>query len=442
MITTPESCLYYTATISYVELEYNMEECFKALNDQLDWNNPEGDRYPFDLSKPLPLVQSRNRQIVLVDYFFNNDLAYLQGGTIDITYTTTLTKTNAAKYDLQRIEDMDPSLWSPIKLAYNIYALLGTSHLGPKDKNSTDMLLTGSDQKLYKFMEGDFPRLHLNDIENMLLIVVQNRLNNLNGEVIVHFAAALRFIYLDKLERNRLMCSQELYKFSDDTLISVRDKLKDMANNLEMGYTSVMPRRRWSNLDKKRSRIMVKDIDRQLLDKSPLGRPRPEINGLARLLNEKKQIKEVFYFMECVESALVYWHVEVYLSYQSPIQHEVTIQNHVFRCSEIWGCEQIGREPSQEINNHNIPILISPTPGPSRKRSRSLSSPFFLDAITLFDGKPASETSELNPEDVTARLEDLEVEVDTLHADTEDKELLISELQDSLASAENEIAIL
>nr|GEX59243.1 hypothetical protein [Tanacetum cinerariifolium] len=40
---------------SYVELEYNMEECYKALNDQLDWNNPEGDKYPFDLSKPLPL---------------------------------------------------------------------------------------------------------------------------------------------------------------------------------------------------------------------------------------------------------------------------------------------------------------------------------------------------------------------------------------------------
>ncbi|GKB35101.1 hypothetical protein Tco_0880043, partial [Tanacetum coccineum] len=63
-------------------------------------------------------------------------------------------------------------------------------------------------------------------------------------------------------KRNRLMCSHELYKFNDGTLISVRDKLKDMLNNLEMGYTSVMPRRRWSNLDKKRSRIMVKDIDR------------------------------------------------------------------------------------------------------------------------------------------------------------------------------------
>ncbi|GJX46180.1 hypothetical protein Tco_0271370 [Tanacetum coccineum] len=27
------------------------------------------------------------------------------------------------------------------------------------------------DQQLYKFMEGDFPRLHLNEIEDMLLLV-------------------------------------------------------------------------------------------------------------------------------------------------------------------------------------------------------------------------------------------------------------------------------
>ncbi|GJZ51034.1 hypothetical protein Tco_0605549 [Tanacetum coccineum] len=100
-----------------------------------------------------------------------------------------------------------------------------------------------------------------------------------------------------------------------------------------------------------------------------------------------------------------------------------------------------GREHSQEINNLSVPALISQAPRPSQKRSRSPSSPFFPDAITFSNGKPASETSELNPEDVTARLEDLEVKIDTLHADIEDKELLISELQDSLAAAENEIAI-
>ncbi|GJS48145.1 reverse transcriptase domain-containing protein [Tanacetum coccineum] len=100
------------------------------------------------------------------------------------------------------------------------------------------------------------------------------------------------------------------------------------------------------------------------------------------------------------------------------------------------------REHSQEINNLSIPALTSQAPGPSRKRSRSPSSSFFLDATTFSDGKPASEASELNPEDVTAKLEDLEVEIDTLHADTEDKELLIAELQDSIAAAESEIAIL
>ncbi|GJZ58336.1 hypothetical protein Tco_0613830 [Tanacetum coccineum] len=68
-----------------------------------------------------------------------------------------------------------------------------------------------------------------------------------------------------QVRRNRLMCSYELYKFSDGTLISLRDTLKDMANNLEMGYPSVMPRRRWSSLDKKRSYLMIKDIDHQLL---------------------------------------------------------------------------------------------------------------------------------------------------------------------------------
>nr|GEX00297.1 hypothetical protein [Tanacetum cinerariifolium] len=128
---------------SYVKHDYNMEECYKALANQLNWNNPEGNRYPFDLSKPPPLVMSVNLQIIQVDYFFNNDLAYLQGGSTGRTYTTSLTKTKDAKYDLPGIEDMVPNLWSPVKVAYANHALLGTSQWGPKDKVSTDMLPTG-----------------------------------------------------------------------------------------------------------------------------------------------------------------------------------------------------------------------------------------------------------------------------------------------------------
>nr|GEU38362.1 hypothetical protein [Tanacetum cinerariifolium] len=193
---------------TYVELDYNMEECYKSLADQLDWNNPEGDRYLFYLSKPLPLVMSRNHKIVPVDCFFNNDLAYLQGGSTNRTYTTLLTKINAAKYDLPGIKDMVPNLWSLIKVSYDNHALLGTSHWGPKrqsfyvyasnrmsihDVYFTKRILAvknvnvkewygyghfkeievqRSDQQLYKFMKGDFPQLHLHDIEDMLVLLV------------------------------------------------------------------------------------------------------------------------------------------------------------------------------------------------------------------------------------------------------------------------------
>nr|GFC50160.1 hypothetical protein [Tanacetum cinerariifolium] len=39
-----------------VELEYFLEEVFKATTDQLNWNNPEGQQYPHDLHKTLPLI--------------------------------------------------------------------------------------------------------------------------------------------------------------------------------------------------------------------------------------------------------------------------------------------------------------------------------------------------------------------------------------------------
>nr|GEY64682.1 hypothetical protein [Tanacetum cinerariifolium] len=42
---------------SFAELEYHFEECYKAVNDRLDWHNPEGREYPFDLCKPLPLIK-------------------------------------------------------------------------------------------------------------------------------------------------------------------------------------------------------------------------------------------------------------------------------------------------------------------------------------------------------------------------------------------------
>nr|GEX22421.1 hypothetical protein [Tanacetum cinerariifolium] len=113
---------------NFDDLEYDFEECYKALSEKLDCDNPKGDNYPFDLTKPLPLVMNGNRQIVLVDYFFNNDLKYLQGEILTMTYTTSITKTKVAQYDIPSIEDMVPNIWSPIKVAYDKHAIWGISY--------------------------------------------------------------------------------------------------------------------------------------------------------------------------------------------------------------------------------------------------------------------------------------------------------------------------
>nr|GEY44565.1 hypothetical protein [Tanacetum cinerariifolium] len=62
-------------------------------------------------------------------------------------------------------------------------------------------------------------------------------------------------------KRKRLIRTNEPHKFSDGTLNDVRTALHDIAMEIRMDY---LPMRRWSNLDKKKARVMFQDIDKQL----------------------------------------------------------------------------------------------------------------------------------------------------------------------------------
>ncbi|GJT09255.1 hypothetical protein Tco_0856297 [Tanacetum coccineum] len=279
---------------NYAELEYDFEECYKALSEKLDWENPEGSDYPFDLSKPLPLVMHRNRQIVPVDYFINNDLkktfySYARG--------------------LQSRKDV-----------YSTKRILAVTHVKVMRKHGygylEDIKVRRADNDLYRFKEGGFPRLQINDIEDMLLLGVQNRLINLSGNDVAYFAIALRmftrslviqkrvkdlqlgvesyqkkinvtkpdtkspnrrkrhpytpykdphgFIYVDDNKTNMLICSDELYKFSDGTLTRIFSLHKDITKNIDMEY---LPKRRWSTLETKRAHFMIKDINKLLKER-------------------------------------------------------------------------------------------------------------------------------------------------------------------------------
>ncbi|GKA76874.1 hypothetical protein Tco_0783335 [Tanacetum coccineum] len=326
---------------SNIKLEYNFQECFNALIDKLDWNNLKGDRYPFDLSKPLPLQGRPGHLTVTADYFFNNDLEYLKSSDPEKKYTTSITKTKAARHEIVGIEDMTPTLWSTIKHGYDKDAEKGIKHWGERRKlwyrsqvnkfskhnvystqkilgvksvsvkklhgygHLEEIVVKRADRQLYKFKEGDFVDLHLNDIEDMLLLAVQHKLFHLNDSDIVDFIVALRMftrsliikrrvedlqlgvesyqkklnitapqktfpeikfkelytpsykppgvIYEDLNKQKRVTQADELYKFSDGTLKTVRDELHHRILDFHLGYNKEMSRRKWTATDKNRS---------------------------------------------------------------------------------------------------------------------------------------------------------------------------------------------
>ncbi|GJR88452.1 hypothetical protein Tco_0212463 [Tanacetum coccineum] len=275
---------------SLVELEYFFEEVYKATTDQLDWNNHEGQQYPHDLRKPLPLVpNSRGRRVIPFDHFINNDLVYLSG----------------------------------VPVSYDKHVLWGISHWGRKRQqfygfaanreSAQDVYSKTDDDKLYKFKEGDFNRLRIHDIEDMLLLLVQGKLTNLTVEERLAFNVSLRmftrsgviqrrmedlqlgvesyqkkpnltkpdtyrsdlkrreaytaysnpkgFIYQNKDKKNRLMHIDELHKFSDGTLNDVRTALNDRLKGIRMKY---LPQTIWRQSDRDKAGATIQAIDKQL----------------------------------------------------------------------------------------------------------------------------------------------------------------------------------
>ncbi|GKC84222.1 hypothetical protein Tco_1139939 [Tanacetum coccineum] len=71
-------------------------------------------------------------------------------------------------------------------------------------------------------------------------------------------------IYKDQNNKNRLMRTDELHKFSDGTLNDVRIALHDIASGIRIEY---LPKRKWSGLDKRRACVMIHDIEKQLFQR-------------------------------------------------------------------------------------------------------------------------------------------------------------------------------
>ncbi|GJV46922.1 hypothetical protein Tco_1437134 [Tanacetum coccineum] len=306
---------------SNIELEYNMEECFKALTDILDWNNPEGDRYPLDLTKPLPLKGCPGRLNVAAEYFFNNDLEFQKSSDPEKKYTTSITKTKAARYEIVGIKDMVPTLWSANKVrsqinkiskpnVYSTQKILSVVSVSVKKMHGygylKEIVVRRADCQVYKFKEGDLADLYLNDNEDMLLLSVQHKRvedlqlgvesyqKKLNITAPQKTFPEIEFkelytpsykppgvIYEDLNKQKRVTRADDLYKFSYGTLKTVRDELHHRILDFRLGYNKEMSMRKWITIDKRRSELMVKLIDKQM-------RERQIIKNLERLVGARE----------------------------------------------------------------------------------------------------------------------------------------------------------
>nr|GEU53731.1 reverse transcriptase domain-containing protein [Tanacetum cinerariifolium] len=272
---------------SLVELEYRVEEVYKATTDQLDWVNPKGQQYPHNLLKPLPLIpNNRGRRVIPFDHFINNDLEYLRGGASSRKYTTFVTKTKATNYEhIKWIEDLGRKRQQFYGFAVNqesardVYSkrrIIAVTELKIVEwhnyKHLDWITVRRDDGKLYKFKEGDFKRLRIQDIEDMLLLLIQGKLTNLTVKECFAFNVSLRMFTRSIVIQRRvedLQLGVESYQKklnltnpdTDGTIIDVFIALDDRLKGNRMQY---LPQSIWRKSDEDRAAAMIQAIDKRL----------------------------------------------------------------------------------------------------------------------------------------------------------------------------------
>ncbi|GJS75517.1 hypothetical protein Tco_0725398 [Tanacetum coccineum] len=164
---------------SNIELEYHFQEC-----------------HPCHLT-------------VAADYFFYNDLEYLKSSNPERTYTKSIMKTKAARYEIEGIEDMK---------------ILGVKSVNGKKQHEyghlEDIVVKRADRQFYKFKEEVIKKHELN------ITPPQQTIPEIEfKELYTPSHKPPGVIYEDLTKQKRVVRANKLYKFSNGTLKKVQDEL-------------------------------------------------------------------------------------------------------------------------------------------------------------------------------------------------------------------------
>ncbi|GKD24291.1 hypothetical protein Tco_1230505 [Tanacetum coccineum] len=141
-----------------------------------------------------------------------------------------------------------------------------------------------SDDKEYEFSYADLPRLSLNDVDDMYLLEVQDKLHHLSLEFMIDFNNALLLFIRRVVIQNRL---SEVKKFCDGTLEKIRENLIDMVKikNKLCTDNKRLKGRDWIDMDVKKSNKMVDKIDKVLKHREQLKRLKTYVRERPKTVN-------------------------------------------------------------------------------------------------------------------------------------------------------------
>ncbi|GJZ99959.1 hypothetical protein Tco_0672510 [Tanacetum coccineum] len=194
-------------------------------------------------------------------------------------YTTSLTKHFATRYHTEGIEDLIPDRWSKKIHLYQIDALNEIHHLEDARKDffkaemgnrSSNMVYSDkriifvvevnvkvnvkkkwgysflmsivvrrSDNKEYEFSYTDLPRLSLNDVEDMYLLKVQDKLHHLKLDIEIDFINALLLFIKRVVIQNRIEDLQLRVEIYQRTLNLTKPKFYFLGIDQKIPYTTL-----------------------------------------------------------------------------------------------------------------------------------------------------------------------------------------------------------
>ncbi|GKA46640.1 hypothetical protein Tco_0739523 [Tanacetum coccineum] len=241
-----------------------------------------------DVSKPRSFERHMSKSTKPYSSFYNNDFYYLVNLSMGEKWSKKIHRYQIkALNGIHHWEDgrkdfFEAEIYN--KSPYKVYSdkrIISVIRVDVKRKWGYRFLslivVRRLDKKEYEFSYANLPRLSLNDIEDMYLLKVQDKLHHLKLDFKKDFNNALLLfirrtmiqqrtekgvMYLNQHNIKSLMKLDEVHKFYNGTLLKIHDNLIDMVNKNELGRRNQrLKGKDWGTKDIKRSNEMLDKID-------------------------------------------------------------------------------------------------------------------------------------------------------------------------------------